>query len=197
MKGGHAQPSAAFPQRDQHQTASCKIESAPIASNCSPDQQANFLDMDQLLRMCSTVRQLTSCSPTKEVQNIITVIYRIHGLLPVTSSAEHDHAAASSVRPTTFTPMLRQVPTITLQTESKGTSIMSCCLTFAISYTCFAEMVATDWCPGRWLPPSMPAAFFTKYDVGGVLVTCTAIAHQQHFTPDQHSVSMTSLVVSL
>ncbi len=57
--------------------------------------------------------------------------------------------AGASKLPTTLIPMLLQVPTIFLHIDSRGTSLESCCLTLAISYTCFAEMVATDWCPGR------------------------------------------------
>lgn len=90
------------------------------------------------------------------------------------SSGAPAHHKDFSVLPITFTPMLLAVPTIVLQTDSSGTSFMSCCFTLAISYTCLAEIVAADWWPGRWLPLSMPAACLMKYVVGGVFVTCRA-----------------------
>ena len=45
--------------------------------------------------------------------------------------------------------------------------------TFAISYMCFRDMVPQLSCPGLLAPFSNPAAFLIKYEVGGVLISCS------------------------
>lgn len=89
--------------------------------------------------------------------------------------------AASGSGLLTCIPMLWQVPMTDLQTASSDLNGWSCCLTFAISYTCCSEICPAELCPGLWLPLSRLSAFFTKYDVGGVFMTCPRGAHQ-YFT---------------
>lgn len=72
----------------------------------------------------------------------------------------------------TWTPKLLALPTIILATDSSGIVFIcsSVALIFAISKTCFREMVPMISCPGRPVPFSIPAACLTKYDAGGVFV---------------------------
>ena len=78
----------------------------------------------------------------------------------------------SNCHGTTCTPKLLALPTIILAIDSSGNIFMcsSVDLIFAISYTCLREIVPVISWPGRPVPFSMPAAFFRKYEAGGVFV---------------------------
>ena len=73
---------------------------------------------------------------------------------------------------TTCIPKLLALPTIILAIDSSGIIFIcsSVDLIFAISYTCLREIVPVISWPGRPDPFSMPAAFFKKYEAGGVFV---------------------------
>lgn len=73
---------------------------------------------------------------------------------------------------TTCKPKLFAVPIMVLAIDSsfKCLRCPSFALIFATSYTCLRLMVpVTSW-PGRPVPFSIPAVFFKRYVVGGVLV---------------------------
>lgn len=73
---------------------------------------------------------------------------------------------------TTCTPKLLALPTIIRAMDSSGRCFIcsSVDLIFAISYTCLRLIVPVVSWPGRPVPFSIPAAFLTKYEAGGVFV---------------------------
>lgn len=71
--------------------------------------------------------------------------------------------------------MLRQVPMMLLHSDLRGSSGRSSCLMAAISYTCCSDSAPADSWPGFWLPDALPSARFTKYDTGGVLISCKVL----------------------
>lgn len=82
----------------------------------------------------------------------------------------------TTVQPTQGTiliPNVRALPSIDLVMPSKLICFICSSVAFilAISYMCFNVNVPTQSCPGLAVPFSIPAAFFKKYEVGGVLVT--------------------------
>ena len=72
---------------------------------------------------------------------------------------------------TTLTPAARAELIMVEQRASRPGPPRSTLFTFAISYTCFREMQPLSPCPGRSPPLLKPAAFFMKYEAGGVFIS--------------------------